>query len=170
MEIIIQRYKDPLYHLCIHLCKGKSAADDLFQDTWVKVLGNIQHFDSERSFKNWLFTISTNLYRDRWRKYKRWLHRVKDYYDTDILARELENFKESTPGPVENLLDREQARQLHNCLGELPDKLRIAVILYYFQELSIQEISEILGIPPGTVKSRLYGARTQLRNLLEVER
>ncbi|MTI96290.1 MAG: sigma-70 family RNA polymerase sigma factor [Firmicutes bacterium] len=168
LEVLIQRYKDPLYHFCLHLCKGKSAADDLFQDTWVRVLANIQRLDPDRPFKTWLFTVAANLYKDRWRKRKRWLEMVKDYHIADVLEQQLANLVADTPAPDQDILDYEQASELRRCLETLSDNLRIPVILYYFQELTVQEISQVLGIPPGTVKTRLHSARGKLKTLLEV--
>jgi len=69
----------------------------------------------------------------------------------------------------QNLLDRETAQQVHRCVSQLDDKIRLPLILYYFRELSLQDTAEILGIPVGTVKSRLYKARSVLRNKLEVK-
>lgn len=170
MEVLIRRYKDPLYHFCIHLCKGKNAADDLFQDTWIRVMANIQSLDPERPFKTWLFTIAANLYKDRWRKHKRWLGLVKDYHSSDILEQQLASLEASTPAPGQNLLDYEKAKELRACLDRLGDNLRVPIILHYFQELSVQEIAEVLDIPAGTVKSRLHSARSKIRTMLEVER
>lgn len=169
MEILIQRYKDPLYHFCLHLCKGKGAADDLFQDTWIRVMGSIQSLDPGRPFKTWLFTIAANLYKDRWRRHKRWLGLVREYHSSDLLEQQLANLEADIPAPGQNLLDCEQAKELRNCLEKLADPLRIPVILHYFQEISIQEIAEILDIPPGTVKSRLHSARSKLKTIMEVE-
>lgn len=169
MEVLIQRYKDPLYHFCLHLCKGKAVADDLFQDTWIRVLANIQSLDPERPFKTWLFTIAANLYKDRWRKHRRWLGLVRDYHSGDLLEQHLAKVAAEAPAPGQDLLDWEQAKELRSCLDRLTDTLRIPIILHYFQELSVREAAEILDLPPGTVKSRLHSARGKLKTMLEVK-
>ena len=74
----------------MHLCRSQAEADDLFQDVWLRVIKHLDMQGEMRSWESWLFTIAVNLYRDRYRKAKRWLLRVKPYWDTDKQAEELE--------------------------------------------------------------------------------
>ncbi len=168
MDVLIDRYKDPLYNFCLHLCKARGAADDLFQDTWVRVLANIRSFDLERPFKTWLFTIAANLYKDRWRRHKRWLG-ILAPRESHPGEEQIAALAADIPAPCQALMNHEEAVELHNSLERLGNNLRIPIILFYLQELSIQEIAEVLNIPPGTVKSRLHSARGKLKTMLEVE-
>ena len=75
MEILIDRHQTALYTLCRQLAGDPSDADDLFQDTWVRVMRSIGQFSGEHEFTSWLFRICVNRYRDKYRKRKRWLKR-----------------------------------------------------------------------------------------------
>ena len=168
IDILVDRYKKPLYSFCCKLAGSRSEADDLFQDTWVKVLRNIGQCEANKRFLNWLFTICLNLYRDRYRKYFRWLKVVKSYFSTEEMEREMMNVESNDAEPGEKILKSEQEKALRDALGTLKDLWRIPLILHYYREFSLVEIAEMLKIPVGTVKSRLAAGRGHLKNLMEV--
>jgi RNA polymerase sigma-70 factor (ECF subfamily) len=167
-DILVDRYKKPLYSFCWKLAGNRGEADDLFQDTWVKAIRNIHLCDAEKRFINWLFTICINLYRDRYRKVTRWLKVVKSYLSTESMETEMATVESNVMGPGEKSLKHEQEKALRNALGTLKDPIRIPLILYYYREFSLSEISEMLGIPKGTVKSRLAAGRIRLKEIMEV--
>lgn len=168
MEILADRYKTPLYSFCCKLLGNRSQADDLFQDTWVKALRNIHRCAPEKRFVNWLFTICLNLYKDRYRKAFRWLKVVKTYLSGENKETEMLKVKSKDAGPEENTVKREQEAAVRDALGSLKDTWRIPMILYYYREFSLDEISEMLQIPGGTVKSRLAAGRNHLKRIMEV--
>lgn len=168
IDLLVDRYKKPLYSFCCKLTKNRSQADDLFQDTWVKAIKNIHHCEVDRRFINWLFTICINLYRDRYRKYFRWLKLVKSYLSGEQMETEIENVKSEDTGPEEKAFKNDQETAVRNALATLKDTWRIPMILFYYREFSITEISEMLKIPRGTVKSRLAAGRNHLKKIMEV--
>ncbi len=168
-DILVDRYKKPLYSFCCKLTGNRGEADDLFQDTWVKAIRNIHHCAADKRFINWLFTICINLYRDRYRKFSRWLKVVKSYLSTEHMETEMANVESNDPGPEDKTVKTDQEITVRNALGTLKDTLRIPLILYYYREFSLNEISEMLEIPEGTVKSRLAAGRSRLKKIMEVE-
>jgi RNA polymerase sigma-70 factor (ECF subfamily) len=169
IDILVDRYKKPLYSFCCKLAGNRSQADDLFQDTWVKALKNIHRCAADKRFINWPLTICINLYRDRFRKYSRWLKLVKSYLSTEHMETELVNVESKDAGPEEKTFKNEQETAVRNALATLKDTWRIPLILYYYREFSLAEISEMLDIPGGTVKSRLAAGRNHLKKIMEVK-
>ncbi|NGP61139.1 sigma-70 family RNA polymerase sigma factor [Paenibacillus thiaminolyticus] len=153
----------PLYRYCLHLCGSASDADDLFQDVWIRAIKHRDSYDANRSLENWLFTIATNLYRDRYRKAKRWLGRVKQYFNPELQQREMANIPGSADEPEDLLIASYRKELVRRALSRLKDEHRILLVLYYFEECTYREAAEILRIPEGTVKSRLNSAKKALK-------
>lgn len=161
LNILIERYKTALYRFCYHLTSNKQEADDLFQDTWVKAVEKIRQYDNSRAFNVWLFSIAMNNYRDKYRKAKRWLSKLTDVFG--------ENIQSEEPTAAEHVEGKEVKDLLVKCINELKDSYRIPLILYYYKEISYEDIAKILDIPLGTVKSRLNSAKKKLKEIMEVK-
>lgn len=167
-DVLVERYKKPLYSFCCKLAGNRGEAADLFQDTWVKAIGNIRRYKPGNRFINWLFTICINLYRDRYRKFSRRLKLVKPYLSNEHMEREIAGVESKNAGPHERAVKMEQETALRHALAKLKDRLRIPLILYYYREFNLDEISGMLKIPKGTVKSRLAAGRGHLKKIMEV--
>ncbi len=145
----IERYGTRLYGLCRYLCANPSDADDLYQDTWLRVLKYISRYDPSRAFEPWLTGICVNTYRSALRRAAR--HPLLSFSADGIAA----------PEP-----EKEDYSPLHAAIDRLPKKLRLTVILYYFEDMDIAAAADALSVPPGTVKSRLSRARRLLKEAL----
>ncbi len=148
---LMERYRPRLFGFLMK--RAPDAADDLFQETWIRVVRARDSFDPERRFSTWLFQIANNLCRDRGRR-----RRVEEGY----LQTAREEVK-SAPGfletpPLDLRLD------MHRRLAALPERLREVLVLRYYHQLGEADIAEIVGIPRGTVKSRLHSAVRALRD------
>ena len=155
----IRQYGKRLYGLCLTLCVNTFDAEDLYQDTWLKVVKNISQYDPTQPFEPWLTQICVNTYRNKLRRIMRspiFNSFSSDEEKTLIMERIV------APEPTDY-------SNLHDAIDKLPEKLRITVILFYFQEMDITAVSKILEIPSGTVKSRLNKARNVLREVLTDE-
>ena len=152
-------YGKRLYGLCLTLCGSSFEAEDLYQDNWLQVLRNIDKYDRSRPFEPWLTRICVNLYRNRLRRLSR--SPIQQQFASQE-AKEL--MLNSVAAP-----EKEDYSDLHAAIDRLPDKLRLTVILYYFQEMDVVAVSQVLGVPMGTVKSRLNRARNQLKEVLQNE-
>jgi RNA polymerase sigma-70 factor (ECF subfamily) len=140
------------------LCANRHEADDLYQDTWVKVIRSIDSFDVTKDFEPWLTRLCVNTYRDK-------LRRLSRNPFLNFSSNESKEAVFSTvPAP-----EQEDYSDLYEAIDRLPEKLRLAIILFYFEDMDISKTAETLGIPPGTVKSRLNKARKLLKEVLTDE-
>ena len=158
MDQYIRKYGKRLYGLCMTLCADKYEADDLYQDTWVKVIRSFDSFDASRDFEPWLTRLCVNTYRDK-------LRRLSRSPFLNFTSNETKDAVFSTaPAP-----EREDYSDLYAAIDQLPEKLRLAIILFYFEDMDISKTAQTLGIPLGTVKSRLNKARKLLKEVLTDE-
>lgn len=170
IDVLVDRYKNPLFRLCCHLALNSADADDLFQETWIKAVKNIKQYDVDKPFGPWIYAICTNHYKDRYRVKKRWVNRIKEYFSDEEKDAEMESADNHALLPEDELVEKYDREAIRKCVNMLDDIYRLPLILYYFKEVDYADIGNILGIPTGTVKSRLYGAKQKLRKIMEVER
>lgn len=154
----IQRYGRRLYGLCRSLCSSPFEADDLYQETWLRVIRHIDKYDLSREFEPWLTKICVNTYRSRLRRAAR--SPLLNFSSNE----EKDRLLDSLPAPE----DKDYS-PLYAAVGGLPDKLRLAVVMFYFRGMDLSSTAEILKIPVGTVKSRLSKARKLLKEVLADE-
>lgn len=154
----IQHYGRRLYGLCRFLCSNPFDADDLYQETWLRVLKHIDKYDPARGFEPWLTKICVNAYRSRLRRIVR--SPLLDFSSSEEKERLMDSIP--APGPKNYTL-------LYEAVDGLPEKLRLAVILFYFRGEDLVSIAQILNIPVGTVKSRLNKSRKLLKEVLADE-
>jgi RNA polymerase sigma-70 factor (ECF subfamily) len=147
---LFSRYRSRLYGFLVRRV-GDSNADDLFQETWLRVVRGKERFDPDRRFSTWLFQIANNLCRDSGRR-----RAVKG--KAEDAMREAGR---ADPRAREPSLDL----RLHvrRRIAELPERLQEVLLLRYFEQMTEGEIAEVVGIPTGTVKSRLHAAIHGLR-------
>ena len=155
MDQYIRKYGKRLYGLCMTLCADKHEVDDLYQDTWVKVLKRFDTYDPSRDFEPWLTRLCVNTYRDRLRRLSRSPFLNFSSNETK------ESFLLTATAP-----EKEDYSDLYAAIDQLPEKLRLTIILFYFEDMDIEKTAQTLGIPTGTVKSRLHKARIQLKEVL----
>ena len=149
MDQYIRQYGRRLYGLCRSLCRNVQEADDLYQDTWLKALDKLDSYDPGLPFEPWITRICVNTYRNVLRRLARSPVRPME---------EGEDF----PAP-----DSPDYAPLYEAVRGLPEKLRVTVVLYYFRDMDTAGTAEVLGVPQGTVKSRLSKARKLLKEVLE---
>ena len=151
-------YGKRLYGFCLFLCANSFEADDLYQETWLKVVKSISQYDVSKAFEPWLTKICVNTYRNTLRRISR--SPIVNFASNG----EKERFLQSVPAP-----DQKDYTSLYEAIEKLPEKLRLTVILFYFRDMDIAETAMVLGIPEGTVKSRLNKARKLLKEVLSDE-
>lgn len=162
MHTLVDRYQGALFAYLFRLTNGDSAlAEDLVQESFIRVMRSAKQYQYPRPFKPWLYQIATNLGRDH---YKR-LSTRQTVYLTEAIANRPDSNVRNAPEAVA-MADDESAA-LREALEDLPDHQRETIILRYFQELSLAEIAEVQGLPVGTVKSRLSLGLKRLRSVME---
>lgn len=159
-EQLIERYRHELFNFLARFVGDRVAAEDVFQETFLQVHLSAGSFDSERRFKPWLFTIAANKGRDYLRRRAR---RPAAAIDAPLTGDpDSQSFADlmqaDLPGPGEQITQRELQERVQRTVQEMPDHLREILLLAYFQQLSYNEIANILQVPLGTVKSRLHTA------------
>ena len=148
---LVKRYKDRLLNFVFRYFNNVEQAEDVVQDTLIKLYTHASYYKNVAKFSTWIFTIAKNNALTELRKSKR---KKTDGKFIDISSKE-----ESLESKVQNEIAIDQ---LNKFLDEIPENFRIAVVLRDFQELSYEEISKILEIPIGTIKSRINRGRIQL--------
>jgi RNA polymerase sigma-70 factor, ECF subfamily len=164
---LVRRYQDRLYPTVLRLLGSAEDAEDTLQDTFVRAFEKLDQFQGESSFYTWIYRIAVNLALSGHRKRRvRSAHRIKWEHST---SHGLEPRDESPEAdPTVSLERAERERIVTAALDQLGPEHRAVVILKDFDGRRYEEISEILHIPVGTVRSRLHRARCELRDRLRV--
>lgn len=144
---------------------NRHEAEDIAQEAFIRAYVNIKSFNQDLKFSTWLFRIATNLCIDRIRKKK------PDYYlDAEVSGTDgltmYSQLSSNSPLPENELESLELQETVQKEILKLPEKYRSVIVLKYMEELSLNEISEILDMPLGTVKTRIHRGREALRQQL----
>ena len=146
-ERLVAEYGDRLYAAATLLCRNNGDAEELVFRTLAQAVGKIRQFKPSGDFFSWLYTILLNFYRMELRKNRPDLVLVGSPQDLPQIAAERNN---------------DAAEEMREMVRRLPPQIRETVVLKYFSGMPIEEIAVVLGIPPGTVKSRLFTAKRML--------
>lgn len=163
-ESYIQEYGKDLYSFCCSLLRSRQEADDLYQDTFLTLLENGDRCTIEKNPKSFLMGIAVNLYRNQRRKLAIRFRITGGHLSTDEVEFDIPG-KDATA--EEQLIRKEQCALIRREVEKLPDRYRLPILLYYMEEQSIEQISEILKLPQGTIKSHLHRAKKILKKKLE---
>ena len=165
-EEIVSLYQNRLYQVCYRMLGNRHEAEDIAQEAFIRAYINLHTFDQKRKFSTWLYRIATNLCIDRIRKKKPDTFLDAPVPGTDGLDH-YSRLAHESPLPEEEVEKMEQQERVQYEISRLPDKYRSAIVLRYIEELPLQEISEILDLPLGTVKTRIHRGREALRKQMK---
>jgi RNA polymerase sigma factor (sigma-70 family) len=154
---IVQQYRRKIFNVAYKFVGRHEEAEDLTQEILLKVFKSLDTFDRRANFQTWLISVSRNLCIDHYRKVRQERQTIDRRVDASQLAPVSQE-----PGPVSALEQRDRVALLREALAALPESLRMAVLMRDIQELSYQEIADRLGLPEGTVKSRINRGRAEL--------
>jgi RNA polymerase sigma-70 factor (ECF subfamily) len=158
---LLRRYERELYSFLARFTGDRALAEDVFQETFLQLHLSAGAFDMSRRLKPWLFTIAANKARDAMRSRFRRRTVALDATittDTNEETTYASLMPANIPAPDESVANLETRQTVQNIVLQMPENLRIVLVLGYFQDLAYKEIAEILEIPLGTVKSRLHAA------------
>ncbi|CAM4010751.1 RNA polymerase sigma factor SigW [Mesobacillus zeae] len=163
---IVELYRDKVFQLCYRMLGDRHEAEDIAQEAFIRAFININSFNQNLKFSSWIYRIATNLCIDRIRKKK------PDYFlDAEVPGTEgltmYSQISSDTVLPEDELESLELQDEVQKEISKLPEKYRMAIVLKYIEELSLNEISEILDLPLGTVKTRIHRGREALRQQLK---
>jgi len=163
---LVQRYERELYNYLRRYLGDPELAEDVFQATFLQVHLKCQTFEQGRRFRPWLYTIATNQAIDAQRKTKRHkmvsLDRAGSENEREDTGSLVDLLVSSEPAPIAHMDDQERQRVMRDAVQELPESLKTAIVLVYYQGMKYREAADVLGIPVGTVKSRLHTAVQKL--------
>jgi RNA polymerase sigma-70 factor, ECF subfamily len=166
---LVELYKSKLFHLAFRMLGNRQEAEDTVQDAFLRVYENLHRYDSQHKFSTWIFRIATNLCIDRLRRRRTVYSLDADLFDADGMDG-YSMLRADEPGPEQSMMLTERQQTVAAAIDSLPPKYKSAMALKYYQDLSLQEISEILDIPVATVKTRIHRGREYLRQRLEREK
>jgi RNA polymerase sigma-70 factor (ECF subfamily) len=158
IERLIDYYGNDVLRIAYIYLKDKHLAEDVFQEVFIKIYKNFEKFQGKSSEKTWILTITMNTCKDILRS--AWIRKIIRLGDNESGNFEISNPSDSLDDAV---IKRIEYKELLTEVMRLPRKYKELIILYYYEEISTSEISKILNLPEGTVRSRLFRAREMLK-------
>ncbi|WP_442956514.1 RNA polymerase sigma factor SigW [Paenibacillus sp. YIM B09110] len=163
---LVSLYQDKLFHMAYRMLNNRQESEDVVQDTFLRVYKNLDRYDETLKFSTWIYRIATNLCIDRLRK-------RKPVYSLDAESSEHEGLDGYSMIPSDDrtpeteLMLSDTQRIIHQAIETLPPKYKTVMALRYMQDLSLQEIGDIMDMPVTTIKTRVHRGREFLRKKLE---
>ncbi len=152
---LVDAYKTPVFNLAYRLLGDAAEAEDAAQETFVRVYTHLGTYEPDKKFSSWILSITSHYCIDRLRR-----RRLSWLSLDDLLSRR--TFSDPHEGPERAALQREEKDAVNDLLAELPAQYRLVLILRYWQDLSYQEMSQVLGTTESAIKSLLHRARCML--------
>ena len=156
-EQLVVAYRDQVFRLALRMCGNEADADEVAQEAFLSAWKALPNFRGDSRFSTWLYQLTSHAAIDLMRREKR-----------QITAEDITEVSAPDPGPSpQQQAERSETRQaVRDAMGQLSPEYRQIVVLRFLQELSYEEIGAVLKLPPGTVKSRLNRAKSQLKDIL----
>lgn len=167
LDELIGRYQYRLPRYLWTLTGSREASEDLFQETWIRVLEKGHQYNPRWRFEAWLFSIARNLAIDLLRRRQPESLEALLHPEAESGAREWTDRQSTTP--FESVAEGEQAERVQGVLRRLPPEAREVLVLRFQEDMDLNEIAEVVKAPLSTVKSRLYRGLEAFRNLLQEE-
>lgn len=164
-QLLVERYQGRIFALTRHYTRNAVEIEDLVQDTFLKAYSRLDSFQHQSSFYTWLYRIATNTILDHMKRRGR--SPVQSVEDLEGVPGAIEGPSAARSVGPDAALEREEISKItHAVLEELPDIFRTVLVMREFDDLSYQEIADVLGISIGTVESRLFRARARFKDKL----
>lgn len=157
--ILVERYGGRVYNVALRIVGDPDAASDCAQEALVRAYRSLHRYDPALSFGPWVLKIAVNASRTHLRTW----HAHEDPAGDDLP----ESAQPAEAGPEPTAVRREEVAEVLEAMAQLPPAYRAALTLRHLQELSYQEVADVLGLPMGTVKTHLHRAKRLLRHVLE---
>ena len=159
-SVLVNRYKDLVFTLTMRMLKNREEAEEVAQDSFIKAYKSLNRFKGDSKFSTWIYKIAYNTSLDRLKKNR------KHYNDVPI-----DEFTEHQVKTIDNALDnlesKEQTKAIQDCITLLPSEDGFLLTLYYFDEMSLEEISQTVGLTSNNVKVKIFRARKKLATILK---
>lgn len=165
-ETLLKKYRNLVYHVMIKMVRNPQEAEDLSQEAFIKAFNALSSFNEEFAFSTWLMKIATNNCIDYLRKKKLRTYSIDEpiQYKEEQVQIEL---PDHNPTPEKTLLNEERRKLINDAIQSLPPRYRHVIVLRHQEEKSYEDIAEILKLPLGTVKARIFRAREMLNKKIK---
>lgn len=163
LAALITRYQNRLYRFLLRMVREPATADDLFQQTWLRIAQRIHQYKPRHSFEAWMFTLARNLAIDHLRRQRP--ESLDEVSENGVSRAEL--LSSSAPSALETLLTRERSDLMLAALDELPLRYREPLVLRFEEEMKLEEIAQVTGAPLSTVKTRVARGLELMRRSVE---
>lgn len=159
---IVHNFQDAVYNLCYRMLGNRVEAEDASQEAFMKAFTNLDRYDTNRSFKTWLLSITSNHCIDRIRK-----RRMKFLSIDEPLPSNLQlAISEDEPGPEHTTMRNQRSEYIQDLIEELSPDDRAGIVLKYWYDYTYAEIAEVLDTTESAIKSRLFRARRSLAEMM----
>jgi RNA polymerase sigma factor (sigma-70 family) len=158
--VLVDRYKNLVFTLALRMLKNREEAEEVAQDTFIKVFQSLVKFKGDSKFSTWIYRITFNGCLDRLKKYKQQYNVVPIDHFTERQIVDLDN-------ALDALEEQEQRQEILECLHLLPYEDSFLLTLYYYEEQSLEEVSKIVGLTANNVKVKLFRSRKKLAAILK---
>ena len=167
-ERFVLKFGKDILRFCRMIAKDAENGDELYQDTMLKLLEKIKRLDTAQNTKSYALSTSIYLWKNKKKKYanRMRLVQIDSMDEMSDEGYEVPGYDKET-SPEHIVLQQNEIDMIQGLVASLPEKYRIPIYLYYSADMQINEVSEILGLPEGTVKSRMHKAKKQLKENLE---
>ncbi len=168
---LLQRYRESVFYMMLKMCNNKDDAEDLTIEAFGRAFKKLEQYSPDYAFSTWLFKIASNnaidFIRRKKQKYSISIDHKNDHSDQTDHA---QNLKSSVLDPEEHFIRKQKIESVRLLVDNLKPKYKEMIELFYFQEMSHEEISNKLNLPIGTIKAQLFRARELLYNALNSSR
>lgn len=158
-SVLVDRYKNLVFTLALRMLKHREEAEEVSQDTFIKVFRSLNRFKGDSKLSTWIYKVAYHTCLDRLKKHKR---------EQQVVA--IDKFTEHQVKTIDNALDRmekeERKQAIQDCLQLLPSNDSALLTLFYFEELSLDEIAKIMDLTANNVKVKLFRSRKKLTGIL----
>jgi len=165
LKMCIDEYGKDIYSFCKHLTNNLTEADDLYQDTFLTAVELKEKIEFDNNPKSYLLSVALRIWKNKKRKFA-WRRRIADVRPMAD-EREIDTGESAELSLEDRIIIKEKDEAIRMAVNRLPEKFKIAVLLFYMEDLSTAQIAETMKIPIGTVLSRLHQARKILKKELE---
>lgn len=159
--VLVDQYKDLVFSLALKMLKNREEAEEVAQDTFVKLFKSLNKFKGDSKFSTWIYKVTYNTSLDR-------IKRNKREYDTIPI----DDFSENQIKTIETVLDSidesDRNKMIQDCIHLLPSEEGFLLTLFYFEEQSLEEISKIIDCNTNNIKVKLYRSRKKLASILKI--
>jgi len=159
-SVLVDRYKDLVFTLSLKMLKNREEAEEVAQDTFIKVFKSLSKFKGDSKFSTWIYKVTYNSCLDRLKKNKKEQLKVAIDEYTEHQVKTIDN-------ALENMVEEERQQAIKACLELLPPDDSFLLTLYYFEEQSLEEIAKVVGLTANNVKVKLFRSRKKLTSILK---